>query len=126
MYMLTPVLRFITCVPAGEVLETVQSVLHTCRATQCSTPLGPIGRLDLNWELFSLDVWGCDPAVLTSLCSLRIYRLPQTGTAASPLHSAYLSHSAQASPSRNIQLYLVEFVRGQGVYIHVLYVCGYS
>ena len=114
--------RFITSVPAGEVLETVESILEQCRIHKTVSPIGVIGRVELYWESYRLDVWGVDASDTSPpLCSLHLYQLPSANTC-SPIR-VIPSNSNLNSPIGSglfgiggvgtSPLYLVEFVRGQ-------------
>jgi hypothetical protein len=127
--------RFITSVPAGEVLETVESILEQCRRQRTASPIGVIGRVELHWESYRLDVWGAEQTSDTAppLCSLRLYQLPggaQAGsTPGSPVRmhasasgsgagsgsgfSSGSSFSSGSAGAGSAPLFLVEFVRGQ-------------
>jgi hypothetical protein len=132
--------RFITSVLAGEVLETVESILEQCRLHKTLSPIGVIGRVEVYWESYRLDVWGADASVTSPpLCSLHLYQLPNThSTPGSPARLYASSPSSSSSGiglglggssgiginngnggnsgngnNFNLPLYLVEFVRGQ-------------
>lgn len=120
--------RFITSVPAHDVLETVDEILQQCRLHKIMSPIGLIGRVEVHWENYRLDVWGIADTLPTSppACSLHLYLLPSS-TPQSPARdfsfpgSSSLPRCMQAdSPSCGSStygltgpLYLVEFVRGQ-------------
>jgi serine/threonine protein kinase len=68
--------RFITAVPAIEVLMKVDAILTSVKNDLIETPIGIIGKVELNWSLYRLEVWGMDiygPAV----CALQLYQLPE-------------------------------------------------
>jgi hypothetical protein len=94
--------RFITAVPAAEVLSKVECVLEQYRTLRTQTPIGLIGKIALHWETFRLEVWGNDNIHGPPLCALQLYRMPQTMiAAASPArlsqgYSAGLSSSSTA------------------------------
>lgn len=116
--------RFITAVHAADVLSKVEAILNTVKSERIETPIGLIGKVELNWEQYRLEVWGQDihgPA----LVALQLYQLPLTSTSASPdrsasydssqvgsLSSSYRAADAMASYMPQ-QLYLAEFVRAQ-------------
>jgi len=128
--------RFITAVPAAEVLVKVQTILEECKALKTATPAGVIGRIDLNWNNFKLEMWGIDD---TPFCALQLYQFSSdmspspsslsfvtndgTATTTSPSFSfTSPSLSPHALTARSIQmpglatppeLFLAEFVRGQ-------------
>jgi hypothetical protein len=125
--------RFITSVPAHDVLETVEGILQQCRAHKTMSPIGLIGRVEVHWDNYRLDVWGLADSLPSSppACSLHLYQLPAS-TPQSPARDFSLLGSsplpvcmqAAASPSYGGgmlaaagtgggALYLVEFVRGQ-------------
>lgn len=83
--------RFITAVPAGDVLDKVEGLLEHHRQQRTATPIGIIGRVSLHWETYRLEVWGADVNG-PSLCALQLYRLP-SGTAVCSLGTSPLRHS---------------------------------
>lgn len=127
--------RFITTVPAAEVMEKVYSYLISCRDSKEVTPVGLIGQVVLNWEAFRLEVWSASDCTGPALCVLQIYQVPPTyappssssnvGTPerghrsqnqSSPcgyFGSGSGSSSDRSSPSFGSVSYLVEFRRGQ-------------
>jgi hypothetical protein len=125
--------RFITSVPAHDVLETVEGILQQCRIHKTMSPIGLIGRVEVHWDHYRLDVWGLADTLPSSppACSLHLYQLPSSTpqspardfsllgssplprcmiAASSPTPSA---SSGQQQQPQNGTLYLVEFVRGQ-------------
>jgi hypothetical protein len=57
--------------------------LDTVRCERTATPIGLIGRVELNWDLYRLEVWGPDthgPA----LCALQLYQMPSTSQPPTP------------------------------------------
>lgn len=120
--------RFITAVHAADVLCKVEAILNSVKCEKLDTPIGLIGKVELNWEQYRLEVWGQDvhgPAVV----ALQLYQLPLTSTSASPdrcglfsgssdspqvgsLSSSYRAADAMQSYMPQ-QLYLAEFVRAQ-------------
>mmetsp|Transcript_14875 Transcript_14875/g.22370 ORF Transcript_14875/g.22370 Transcript_14875/m.22370 type:complete len:921 (+) Transcript_14875:144-2906(+) len=121
--------RFITSVPADEVLETVEGILEQCRLHKTASPIGLIGRVELHWDSYRLDVWGssdCHPSS-PPLCALHLYQLPSSTPPASPARDLPFDRSPacsygsrpteiSATPTNHGNgppLYLVEFVRGQ-------------
>jgi serine/threonine protein kinase len=129
--------RFITSVPAHDVLETVEGILQQCRIHKTVSPIGLIGRVEVHWDNYRLDVWGLGDSLPSSqpACSLHLYQLPASTPqsparefsllASSPLPAVCSMQGAVAPPqgtSSHVQsgggggggsLYLVEFVRGQ-------------
>lgn len=117
--------RFITSVPAGEVLETVENILEQCRQHRTVSPIGLIGRVEMHWESYRLDVWGVVSGQGNPpLCSLHLYQLPQSASPMSPPRDILNGLGLGCSPNMSgtslgasyappQQLYLVEFVRGQ-------------
>lgn len=117
--------RFITAVHAADVLSKVEAILNTVKSERIETPIGLIGKVELNWEQYRLDVWGQDvhgPA----LVALQLYQLPLTSTSASPDRNVFASESPQIGSLSSSyraadalasyipqQLYLAEFVRAQ-------------
>jgi hypothetical protein len=124
--------RFITAVPAAEVLSKVEAILNGVKCDKAPTPIGLISRVELNWELYRLDVWAShqDPHG-PPVCSLQLYQLPSScssnsnGNSPDRLATNLFSSSPSTSLSSSFramdmmgalvpqQLYLVEFVRGQ-------------
>jgi hypothetical protein len=118
--------RFITAVPAADVLSKVEAILNQVRVEKSDTPIGLIGKVELNWDLYRLDVWGTDvhgPA----LVALQLYQLPYTSSSTSSpdrgglfgdspgvgsLSSSYRALDVMQSFMPQ-PLYLAEFVRAQ-------------
>jgi len=50
--------RFITAVPANEVMEKLYSILQDVRLQKTITPIGYIQRVGVDWEHFKLEIWG--------------------------------------------------------------------
>lgn len=116
--------RFITALPASEVLEKIEHILEQYRFQKFQTPIGLIGKTQLSWESFRLEVWGLDTSG-PPLCALQLYELPPEAAASLAVNIP----SNQSSPARRPSyssspisisggipqqsLYLVEFVRGQ-------------
>lgn len=65
--------RFITSVPAQDVLQKVMRVLEGCRLDGSPTAIGVIGRVELNWESYRIEVWNTDIQVHTHTFSKYIY-----------------------------------------------------
>jgi len=84
--------RFITAVPAAEVLSKIESILERFKYNKTVTPLGVIGRLETNWEEYRLEVWGADTSS-PPMCALQLYQLPP----------GRLLSEAAASPARFLQ-----------------------
>jgi hypothetical protein len=74
--------RFITAVPAIEVLTKVDSILTTQRLNRLPTPIGIIGKVVLNWNDYRLEVWGLDVNG-PPLCALQLYEMPASATCTS-------------------------------------------
>lgn len=110
----------------------MEGILEQCRVHKTASPIGVIGRVELYWESYRLDVWGADAGETSPpLCSLHLYQLPSTSAPASSspgsparLHPSPFSSSASATGgfshgssggtgSSLAPLFLVEFVRGQ-------------
>jgi hypothetical protein len=131
--------RFITAVPAYEVLIQVEKILNDCRTDKTITPIGLIGRVELDWDTYHLEVWNQDVSA-PSVCALQLYQMPtayDTGSASStpsrdtlsrqststmPMaipqqgyiaSSPYQAAWSYSSNSLSTELYLVEFIRGQ-------------
>ena len=117
--------RFITAVPAAEVLSKIESILeqvmddlfttfvvgccltsflsfdHVCssqfRSEKIQTPIGLIGRVEIYWEDYRLEVWGENTSG-PPLCELRMYSIPQQAVeATSP--ARYFLQPTNSSPS---------------------------
>jgi hypothetical protein len=98
--------RFITSVPAAEVLSKIEAILQEVRVNRIETPAGYITGVDLNWEHFRLEVYGQDSSVphpssnqghttpgmnaSQPICALQLYQMPNNSSN---------SHSIAASPS---------------------------
>lgn len=87
--------RFITAVPAHEVLKQVENILLDCKISRIETPIGQIGQVELNWDTFRLEVWGNDTAA-PSVCALQLFLLPPSSSFS----------SAPSTPSRNSEVFL--------------------
>lgn len=128
--------RFITAVPAFEVLEKVESVLEQYLFDKVETPIGHICKIEVHRKIYRLEVWGPD-TLGPPLCALQLYQLPPS-VDASP--ARYMSSTPSASESYGTSgssrkfpfnasdldqlnypliqsqqptLFLVEFIRGQ-------------
>lgn len=86
--------RFITAVPAHEVLDKVESILEQMRMQKSPTPIGIIGRVELNWDRYRLEVWGNVETQGPALCALQLYQLPPSNSTAAV--------SFPSSPERNL------------------------
>ena len=115
--------RFLTSVPAVDVLTKVEHLLHECKLNRVQTPLGYIGKVMVNWDNFHLDVWGQD-IVGIPMCSLQLYQMPrdiiQNIAAASPNTSnfgfmvgSYDGRDSITGLPVPRQIFLVEFIRGE-------------
>jgi len=109
--------RFITTVPAAEVLQKLECVLEECRFQKISTPIGLIGKIELHWQSFRVEVWGIDTTG-PPLCAIQLYALsPEvaaTPTAPSHLIDAMVGSSEGGAESVMMrQPFLVEFIRVQ-------------
>jgi len=100
--------RFMTAVPAAEVLDKFEQILEEYRFKKVQTPIGLIGKIELHWEIFRLEVWGSDTNG-PPLCALQLYLMPPNNH--SPLQSLAVSPGSFGQPSQS--LYMVEFIRGQ-------------
>lgn len=72
--------RFITAVPASEVLDKVETILEQVRLEYVQTPIGIIGKIAVNWAAYRIDVWGAD-TVGPPLCALQLYQMPSASSA---------------------------------------------
>jgi hypothetical protein len=118
--------RFLTVVSAHEVLAKVSGVLEECREKRIPTPLGVIGRLQVDWSNFRMEVWGAELSG-PPLFAMQLYEVPAhhaENYASSPAHSKLMAmaEAAQLASSfddrrgsfgggPNKTLYMVEFVR---------------
>jgi hypothetical protein len=93
--------RFITAVPAADVLIKMECILETCRAERVLIPgVGYIGKVVLNWQVFSLEVYDCNGGIMGSI---HIYQLPSSYSinySSSPSKSNGLFGMVSASPSK--------------------------
>jgi len=103
--------RFITAVPAHEVLEKVDAILQDVKLQRTATPIGLIGRVELNWDRHRLEVWGSDTQG-PALCSLQLYQMPAAASSSSitcgslslpssPERTSFGSHCLRTNPSPN-------------------------
>lgn len=109
--------RFITAVPATEVMEKVERLLEECRFQKTQTPIGYIGKIEVHWDEFRVEVWGLDVNG-PPLCALQLYQMPADAASSTPLSPSRLMamygevEQPQQAPQPR-QLFLVEFIRGQ-------------
>jgi hypothetical protein len=101
--------RFITAVPASEVLDKVESILEQVRIEHVQTPIGIIGKIEIYWAAYRIEVWGADTSG-PPLCALQLYQMPavslnQAGSM-SP-HRSPASSGAALSPATSLQPYLI-------------------
>ena len=87
--------RFITAVPASEVLDKVETILEQVRLEHVQTPIGIIGKIAINWAAYRIDVWGAD-TVGPPLCALQLYQMPAASS--SILRSDSLTPKKNYSP----------------------------
>jgi serine/threonine protein kinase len=95
--------RFITGVPAADVLDKVEGLLEFHRVQKTATPVGIIGKVMLHWDTFRLEVWGADVSG-PSLCALQLYRIPAASAQTylhqnSPMRPDSSSSSSSAAPA---------------------------
>ena len=112
--------RFITALPASEVLDKIEHILEQYRFQRFQTPIGLIGKTIICWESFRLEVWGLDTSG-PPLCAIQLYELPpeaaaslavnQSSPARRPSYSSSPVAISAGMPQQS--LYLVEFIRGQ-------------
>jgi hypothetical protein len=101
--------RFITYVPAAMVLDKVEAILEQMRFQRLSTPIGFIGKVVLDWERYSVEVWGLDTQG-PALCALHVYLMPPV--AMDPQRDSECQHEHDSMFSDR-KMFLVEFIRGQ-------------
>lgn len=99
--------RFITAVPAQEVLRTIEAILEDVREHRYETPVGIISKYSINWDEYRLEVWGSDSHG-TAICALQLYQIPSTMST-----SKVLQHCTSGATMNVSSLILVEFIRGQ-------------
>jgi hypothetical protein len=122
--------RFITSVPAFEVLEKVESVLEQYLFDKVETPIGQICKIEVHRKIYRLEVWGAD-TMGPPLCALQLYQLPPNVEASpsrsflasiSPSSSSFyfpndpdslMSGSYSSTGGQHHPLFLAEFIRGQ-------------
>lgn len=99
--------RFITSVPAHEVLQTVEAILEQCRLQKTMSPIGLIGRVEVHWDNYRVEVWGIESLQSSPpLCSLHLYQLPSSTPPQSPARD-FSSLSSAITPSQsNYQRYM--------------------
>ena len=115
--------RFITAVPPTDVLDKIETILEDVKFQRTVTPIGFIGKVELNWDRFCLEVWGLEthgPA----LCAIYIYQIPPHQN--NDIVPGSLAHTIHGNGNVNTSvgggtgsfgdgqtMHLVEFVRGQ-------------
>ena len=85
--------RFITAVPAYDVLDKVESVLQQFLLQKLDTPIGIIGKIEVNRKIYRLEVWASTDTLGPPVCALQLYQLPMTTA------SSIIMSSTTASPS---------------------------
>jgi hypothetical protein len=120
--------RFLTTVPAADVLEKMAGVLHQCQLTNEPTPLGQIQDIKVNAESYRLEVWAVGHQGTPS-CAIQLYAMPMDMSLPSPsgMSPAFQTHFGSYEAERRMSgsgsngppggmprpLYLVEFIREQ-------------
>ncbi len=104
--------RFLTSVPARDVLSKVERLLEECHFHKTQTPVGFIGKVAVNWVTYRLEVWGED-TMGPPMSALQLYAMPlDTVVPASPAGPGFMAGSFDGgSVSRPV--FLVEFIRGE-------------
>jgi serine/threonine protein kinase len=111
--------RFITSVPADEVLSKIEGILKEVRTNRIETPAGFITRVDVDWEYYRLEVFGLDSH--QPICALQLYQLPSANPSGTASPDGYVNSPSQSYGSwmhssllnqQQPQL-MVEFIRGQ-------------
>ena len=93
--------RFVTYVPASDVIDMMEHILEDCRFKRHPTPIGCIAKIEVFVDSFRIEVWSIDFS-LSPICAIQLYQMP-------PDNSLHEQQSALSSKQR----FLVEFVRGQ-------------
>lgn len=87
-------------------------LLNECKVKKTQTPIGLVGKIELNWDCYRLEVWGMDVAG-PPVCALQLYQIPYDASAvalsATPTSPNRGSLSDMYGPTNN--LFLVEFIR---------------
>jgi serine/threonine protein kinase len=120
--------RFLTTVPAADVLEKMAGVLHQCQLTHEPTPLGQIQDIKVNAASYRLEVWAAGHQGTPS-CAIQLYAMPIDMALPSPsgMSPALQTHFGSFEAERRMSgsgsngppggvprpLYLVEFIREQ-------------
>ena len=98
--------RFITSVPAFDVLQKIMQVLETFRANKSVTGIGVIGKVELYEEAHRIEVWGHDGTVGPPIMAMQVYQMPQN-------EEERTNNNMECSSVDNNESFLVEFIRGQ-------------
>jgi hypothetical protein len=98
--------RFITSVPAFDVLQKIMQVLETFRANKSVTGIGVIGKVELYEEAHRIEVWGHDGTVGPPIMAMQVYQMPQN-------EEERTNNNIECSSADNNESFLVEFIRGQ-------------
>jgi hypothetical protein len=112
--------RFVTSVPAHEVLEKVATVLDQCHRHRSNTAIGPIGEVKISWDNYYLETRAHPEG--PHLFALQLFRLDNQQTAdaiaSSPGLAASPMDSGRGVTSSATDLYVVEFIRGSVEIFH--------
>ena len=97
--------RFITSVPAFDVLQKIMQVLETFRANKSVTAIGVIGEVELFEDAYRIEVWGHEGTTGPSIMAMQVYQMPR--------EEEERSNNIESSSTDSNESFLVEFVRGQ-------------
>ena len=97
--------RFITSVPAFDVLQKIMQVLETFRANKSVTGIGVIGKVELYEEAYRIEVWGHDGTMGPPIMAMQVYQMPR--------NEEERTNKTECPTTDNNESFLVEFIRGQ-------------
>lgn len=113
--------RFLTAADPNDVLDKLEVALEDCRRQNIPTPVGLVGRVELYWDTYRLEVWGSTDAEGPPLCALQLYQMAPSQYPVLPLSLSPASLRRPLSDHTGIhensysqpQLFVAEFIRGQ-------------
>lgn len=97
--------RFITSVPAFDVLQKIIQVLETFRVNKSVTGIGIIGKVELYEEAYRIEVWGHDGTMGPPIMAMQVYQMPR--------NEEERTNNMECPSTDNNESFLVEFIRGQ-------------